>query len=143
MYNNAIMQQIAKMGLYEEIEITEDVRLLIEQNNKIVYKNNYYNDRTIDLYCPECKQKTTFQPSQEMTSNRFYGNSLDHLDEKQTSLIVFHYRCARETSHCFYVQLLCIRSKLIKIGQYPSRADIDYPELNKFSKFCPMKNYLK
>ena len=130
------MQEIASLGLYDEIELDERVKPIIHA----YLTNEHYNDLSIDLYCPFCGAMSTFNPSFEnqlITHNTQELSKLIGFTDNKMNFLVLHFRCARDKTHYFCVQLLPENGKLIKIGQYPSRAKIDAPELNKFKKILP------
>jgi len=136
MATNKIMQEIATLGLYDEIELDERVESVIHA----YLSNEHYNDLSIDLYCPSCGVMSTFNPSFEeqlITYNIQERSKLIEFKNNQMNFLVLHFRCARDKTHYFCVQLLPQNGKLIKIGQYPSRATIDAPELNRFEKILP------
>jgi hypothetical protein len=136
MATNEIMQKIASLGLYGEIEFDGRVRPVIRA---YLLKENY-NNLSIDLYCPFCGTMSTFNPSFEdqlIAHNDQNSPKLFEFEHGGMNFLVLHFRCARDKTHYFCVQLLPENGKLIKIGQYPSRATIDAPELNKFKKILP------
>jgi len=133
MATNEIIQKIASLGLYNSIELDEKVMLVIRD-----YLNNEnYNELAIDLYCPYCKIMSTFNPSNESQLNHSGYTNFAAFNKGLSNFIILHFRCARDKTHYFCVQLLPKNKKLIKIGQYPSRATIDAPELNRFKKILP------
>jgi hypothetical protein len=136
MATNEIMQKIASLGLYDEIDLDEKV-------NTVIYAylaNEHYNDLSIDLYCPFCGVMSTFNPSFEnqlIKRNDIENSLTKEFEYKRMNFLVLHFRCARDKKHYFCVLLLPKDGKLIKIGQYPPRATIDAPELNRFKKILP------
>ncbi len=54
--------------------------------------------------------------------------------EDDTRLMVFKFFCAMDnTHHLDYIVLTC-ENKMKKIGQYPSVADLSFPELKEYRK---------
>jgi hypothetical protein len=119
------------LGLYEQIEFEGNVLAVIRD-----YLNNQqYNDLSIDLYCPSCNMMSTFNPTDERQLSD--SRSMDYyyaFVNGKINFLVIHFRCARDKTHYFCVQLLLEGKYITKIGQYPSRASIDIPEVNKFRK---------
>ncbi len=141
------MQKLMESPLYENIEINQS-----DFDKLQIYFNNYNkNELSIDLYCPECKQISTFNATNEpqMSCNEPYSEARKFIDHYLTFGII-HYRCARNNQHYMCSQILFEQKKeidnkkkeikknyIIKIGQYPSKADIEFPEFNRFSKILP------
>ena len=141
------IQKLMESPLYEKITISnEDGEELRDYFNGL-----HLNDLSIDLYCPKCKQSSTFNPtresqleckSQRTESGKFFCND--------RNFGVLHYRCARDHNHYMCAQIIyedvveidnkkkeIKKEYIIKIGQYPSKADIEFPEFNRFSKILP------
>jgi len=140
MATNEIMQKIALLGLYDGIEIIDEVLSVI----KAYLAGNHYNNLAIDLYCPICRNMSTFNPVNEEQLIPRNDTSkyvkMEAFEGRRMNFLVLHFRCARDKTHYFCVQLLLENGRLIKIGQYPSRSAIDAPEFNKFSKILPEEN---
>lgn len=141
------IQKLMESPLYEKIEITNDE---FKQLQKF-FERYDTNTFSIDLYCPECKQLSTFNPSEEYQIE--YSSRISDFSKFYNHYIPFgilHYRCARNKQHYMCAQILlksiienenkkneCTKDFIIKIGQYPSKADIEFPEFNRFSKILP------
>lgn len=140
MSNSTFMQKLMEAPLYEKIQLDTE-----GANTIYYYLNAQDHDKmAIDLYCPLCKQISTFNPSKEgqmqcsygrTTSERFFNNYI--------TFGIIHYRCSREPLHYFCTQIMYEENKnkkeqfITKIGQYPAKAEIEFPEFNKFSKILP------
>jgi len=140
MATNEIMQKIALLGLYDEIDTVDDVLSVIKE----YLSGDNYNNLAIDLYCPLCKNMSTFNPvnEEQLIPRNDAGKyvKMEAFQGWRMNFLVLHFRCARDKTHYFCVQLLLENGKLIKIGQYPSRSTIDAPELNKYKKILPEEN---
>lgn len=139
---------LVNKGLYDSIEISIDD---VDELEKLFLLGKY-NVYTIDCFCPECGEKRIFESVDKkiqeetgfVTCNVFdYGShdivpsnaqKLSNLTNKRYSL---SFRCTRDHNHSLLFDLLFINDKIIKIGQYPSFADIS---ANKTKKY---KNILK
>ncbi len=53
---------------------------------------------------------------------------------EDTRIMIFKYYCAMENTHHMDYIVLTDEYKMIKIGQYPSVADLSFPELKEFKK---------
>lgn len=54
--------------------------------------------------------------------------------EEATRLMVFKFECSKDEAHRLDYVVLADQSSIMKIGQYPSVADMDFPELKKYQK---------
>ena len=90
---------------------------------------------SVESYCPKCKKVSIFKVK---TPSFNFSEEV----EKQipsTGVFVVAAGCMQDSagqysSHCGYEMNVCFRieyDKVIKIGQYPSRADIDFSSLDK------------
>ncbi|MCH7954372.1 MAG: short-chain dehydrogenase [Candidatus Marinimicrobia bacterium] len=94
---------------------------------------NLMHEETIDAYCVKCKKDGIFRPSEENVDNVHYSN-LDDFANHKSGLIEIIYECARESSHIYHTYFI-IEGKIIqKIGQFPSIADFQIPQVEKYRK---------
>lgn len=137
---NPIMQRIMESPLYEKIELDKDGSDSLYD----YFCGRDFNELTVDLYCPQCKSNSIFNPTHEKQiecdtpetePQRFFRHSIN--------FGILHYRCARDRNHYFCAQIIYEENEqntngsIIKIGQFPSKADIEFPEYNRFSKILP------
>lgn len=88
-------------------------------------------DITIDVYCPKCKKETVFSPENQV---------LKWVDAYRNPIVrngnyIVHFVCSRK--HCnsdLYYIFNLNNGLIIKIGQYPSIADLILPEIAKYKK---------
>jgi hypothetical protein len=130
---NSIMQELIEMSLYEEIDLDEDVTMVISD----YLRGESYNLLSVDLYCNECKSRSTYNPYHEEQIRSDFSSDEDAFFEEKVPFAILHYRCARDTAHYLTVQIMKKDNKLIKTGQYPSKADIENPEFDRFAKILP------
>ena len=133
MATNEVMQKIASLGLYDSINYDDNVKDVISD----YLCGRDYNNLAIDIYCPFCRKLTTINPSNENQLNNFGITNYAAFVDGKLNFLVLHFRCARDFNHYFCIQLIYIEKQLYKIGQFPSRATIDAPELNRFKKILP------
>lgn len=89
---------------------------------------------TVDIYCPSCESKSVFR----MGDQPFYGLADKEKAIKRYGLIIVQGKCARQSklyqsttcNHNFYALFERDADRLVKIGQYPSKADTDFGELD-------------
>ncbi|MDR9859522.1 hypothetical protein [Treponema socranskii] len=145
MSSNSFMQKLMELPLYEKISLDKDGADAIHD-----YMNgNHFDKLSIDLYCPLCKQISTFKPSNEGQMKCVYNMvDSDKFFNHYITFGIIHYRCAREPLHYFCTQIIHEldntkkESLITKIGQYPAKAEIEFPEFNKFSKILPKEKLL-
>ena len=104
---------------------------------------NFFTSGSIDAYCPNCKKRSVF---------RIQSGTSPYVTEKKQitkfGLITVCAKCTREThnellgrlencDHTFYVIFKRYNDELLKIGQYPSKADMDFGELDDSYKELP------
>lgn len=153
--NNVFAEFLQKKGLYDSIEINkdniDDLIALIAGKVKI------------NIYCPSCKEMRVFsmipiisQFSEEngITKLRPLGQELQYIQqmidsinegeiewlwrdsriEPATRIMVFSFVCAMDESHHLDYIVVTDSNQMEKIGQYPSFADLTFPELGVYNK---------
>ena len=134
---------------------------LTYQNSDINDVANFLAGKiAIDIYCPLCGDKRIHKARPNKIKKPSKMPVLQLIDspvEDNSSLAVdtfFHneeekrinqfssdnrhtlltYECTKDSGHNITFVIMLTSNKIIKIGQYPSFADIDKPELKKFKK---------
>lgn len=159
--DNVFGDFLVNKGLYDEIEITKDniyeLADLIGGHVKIdIYcpkckESRVFSCETIPYYWydehnqeikarPLEEEIVMWQQIQDMDGNPFADvpkgpwtwtkNSL----EDDTRLMVFKFFCAMDNAHHLDYIVLTFGDKMKKIGQYPSIADLEFPELKEYRK---------
>lgn len=148
-------------GLYDEIEITEDNIMqladLVGGHVKIdIYcpeckDSRVFSCEAIPYFFNESYQNgiekrllerelISWQEVQKMTSVRPDNSSKEPWSWTNQSIIddtrimVFKFTCAMDSQHHLDYIVLTQGNKMIKIGQYPSVADLSFPELKEYKK---------
>ena len=87
---------------------------------------------SIDSYCTSCNRETVFTPA---TREEKWTSQIDGSDTIRNGVHYAQFVCTRKTcsSWLFFVFMIESGSKVTKIGQYPSIADLVSPELRKYS----------
>lgn len=159
--DNVFGSFLINKGLYDEIEITEgnimDLADLIGGHVKIdIYcpeckENRVFYCESIPYYSNENNQKgiekrllereiITCQNIQKLTSVRPDNSQekpwtwTNQFIKDDTRIMVFKYICAMDSQHHLDYIVLTQGNKMMKIGQYPSVADLSFPELKEYRK---------
>lgn len=134
MAKNNFMQKLAVMPLYEEVKLSQDELGII--TNYLQFES--IEDDSIDLYCIHCKEHSIFKPVDKkqlhtgrVNSYAFYNKIMPYAG--------LHFECTRNYDHIFEMQIMYLNESIVKIGQYPSKADLKSPGWNKYSKVIPGK----
>lgn len=159
--DNVFGDFLVNKGLYDEIEITKDnifeLADLVGGHVKIdIYcpkcgESRVFSCETIPYYWYDDQKQEikewsleeqiiSWQQIQNMRVPRFAdapeepwtwtNNSL----EDDTRLMVFKFFCAMDNTHHLDYIVLTYGNKMKKIGQYPSVADLSFPELKEYRK---------
>ena len=134
---------LVNKGLYDNVDITIDD---LEELEKYLSKNEYTGN-TIDCYCPHCETNRVFAFSNseiheetgimsimiDDTAGRTRKPKKQEIfNSYLNKRYVLTYRCSRDRQHAILFDLIVIDSKIIKIGQFPSIADLVIPEISKY-----------
>jgi hypothetical protein len=107
----------------------------------------------LDLYCIECEQDSVFQtpfdpntlvnalPTPNISPTSRVNYSQEITESVRRSVIIMRDRifvvilhCSRKSDHSAYFIFRLSNQKLTKIGQYPSIADLHFPDIKKYRK---------
>jgi len=142
-------------GLYDNVSITVDDLDEME----LLLSGSIYNGYNIECFCIECNETRIFESvDKEIHEERGFMVTAINKDgpktkktKKETVLQQYldkryciSFRCTREHNHSLLFDLLITDNKMIKIGQYPSFADIlagnttKYKSTlsNKYREYC-------
>lgn len=131
-------------GLYDTVDIS--VKDLAEIQKYL--SNNEYTDNNIDCYCVNCETNRVFEycncEVREETGvirmdifDNETGRSRKPKPEEAFKGFLnrrysLTYRCTRERSHTIIFDLITTENQIMKVGQYPSVADMAIPEIKKY-----------
>lgn len=159
--DNVFVDFLVNKGLYDEIEITKDnifeLADLVGGHVKIdIYcpkcgESRVFSCEMIPYYWydehnQEIKGRSleeeivSWQEIQNMDGTRFVGDPeapwtwTNNSIENDTRLMVFKFFCAMDNTHHLDYIVLTYGNKMKKIGQYPSVADLSFPELKEYRK---------
>lgn len=139
---NKFEELLIEKGIYSAIEINQDdfdeMQTLFKKSGKIF---------TIDCYCIQCSEMRTFEVSScnYSSDNRiikyfnkdeggFYytgNNPMQMYTDCRYDLV---FQCTKNRQHTLVYDLVTTQKKMIKIGQYPSSADISKGDFKKYKK---------
>lgn len=153
---NVFSQFLQTKGLYDSMDITEEnIQELVDLLNGNV---------RISTYCKQCKAERVFTMKPVVCyvigrgeyealkvsdiiyeAQKFYCSTSNNplnamlgtataVAKEKSRLIVFEFICAMNNSHHLDFVVLTDNSTFRKIGQYPSVADLAFPELDKYNK---------
>ena len=160
--NNVFASFLQKRGLYDEIEVKrENVFHLIDLINGKVKIDDYCpscgENRVVYMepivYYRHIKENDGYVPillaNQLESSQKFsHGEIIRNEDDSTTlrwdwknweianevRIIIFKFQCSMDTSHRIDYIVVTDGCKIKKIGQYPSIADLSFPELKEYRK---------
>jgi len=139
-----VEELLVSKGLYNSVDITVDDLAELE---KYLSKSEYAGN-TIDCFCVHCGTNRVF----EYANNEVHDsigmvrmNIFDDVNAKARKpkkeeifnsylnrRYVLTYRCTRNKEHAILFDLIVSDDKIIKIGQYPSVADLLTPEIARY-----------
>ena len=159
---NTFAQFIVRSGLYEKYEVTkENIQDIIDVLNGHVRINIFCKECDEKRIFSLKKVMFPFQISEGSYELRSLGSELsshqsiqemcnmprpgDKFEEKEwywtnwqtedyTHVMVFKYQCALDSQHFTDYIIRTDGNLLTKIGQFPSVADLSFPELEKYNK---------
>lgn len=123
------------LQLYKEMELDEEkaqyLKYRIEgvkRGPKVTKSHGFF-----DSYCPYCKKESTFQ-SKDNIEVIYREPYADEKGINYETVLFATYCCSRVASHKVFGFFKIKENELLKIGQYPSRADLEVEKLSKYSK---------
>lgn len=139
-----VEELLVSKGLYDSVDITvEDLAELEKYLSKSEYAGN-----TIDCFCVHCGTNRVFEYADSEvhdSTGMVRMNIFDDVNAKARKpkkeeifnsylnrRYVLTYRCTRNREHAILFDLIVSDDKIIKIGQYPSVADLVIPEIAKY-----------
>jgi len=118
-----------EMPLYHEFDLSED------GIPEVIHDLLSYSG-TIDAHCIWCEKESVFD-----TSEYLYTNYAEwHWNESGFRRNAF--KCSRDPEHKYYVYYLKLgQNSFLKIGQWPSTADFQIPQAEKYRKILGDDQY--
>ena len=92
---------------------------------------------TIDAYCIWCGKEGVFRSYNYLNDNI----SIPPWTKRINGLIEIEYRCTRNESHAYHTYYFKVGDFLTKVGQFPSVADFQIPQIESYRKILGDKEY--
>lgn len=118
-----------EMPLYHAFDLS------IGTDAEKVYKLLSYSG-TIDAYCIWCDKESVFDTREHVYSSTSYWEW-----KKETEFRRNMYQCSRNNNHQYFIYYLKTKENLLKIGQWPSVADFQIPQAEKYRKIIGEAEY--
>ncbi len=131
---------LVNKGLYDSVEICIDD---LDELEKLL-SGSSYNGYNINCFCANCNEIRTFETVDKTIHNEsgfaridffndYYDPSIqeifnDYLNKRYS----LSFRCTRNHKHSILFDLLVTNNKIIKIGQYPSFADLANRDISRY-----------
>ena len=135
---------LVNRGLYDAIDIAVDD--LVEMQKYL--SKSEYTDNNIDCYCVDCETDRVFEYINcevreetgvirmnifdDMTGQRRKPKPDEAFREFLNRRYSLTYRCTRERTHTIIFDLITTDNQIVKVGQYPSFADMVIPDIKKY-----------
>lgn len=141
---NKFEDLLVNKGLYDAVDISvED----LEEMQRYLSKSEYTGNN-IDCYCINCETNRVFEYCDCEVREETGIMRMSYCDEDSTRSrkpkpeelfkeflnrrYSLSYRCTRDRNHSIIFDLITTDSQIIKVGQYPSVADMTMPEIKKY-----------
>lgn len=141
---------LLKSPLYEKFEIRKED-----------YKNAYnlfYCRERIDFYCPICQKDSTFEGKNQPISAKTGTyqsfeqiSKVSHVEHRnelfeiycnfQNKLLNIEFECTRNREHKAVFHFYKYENELIKLGQFPSIAQLNQDRIKKYRKVLTKEQY--
>lgn len=95
------------------------------------------NQKTIDAYCIWCDKEGVFRAHDYLSDNI----SIPRWTTRHNGLIEIEYRCTRNESHAYHTYYFKAGNFFTKVGQFPSVADFQIPQAEKYRKILEEEEY--
>lgn len=109
-----------------------------------IYNYLSYND-TIDAYCIWCEKESVFNITKKIfgfpDSSRSEFSGFQAWLKRGDMFDRIIYQCTREKDHSYYIYYLKEGMLFTKIGQWPSSADLQIPQAEKYRKILGEDQY--
>jgi len=100
---------------------------------------------TIDAYCVWCDKESVFDTTQPLGTDDLPGyqtyEQLKYWKNHGDGFIRITHRCSRESNHQYFAYYLKEGILFLKIGQWPSVADFQTPQAEKYRKILGENQY--
>lgn len=142
------IQKIYNSGLYEKFDLeTDELHEFIKLNFKDLHSSTKKQKTKIEKYCVECAKERVFSINfNEYSTPVVYRAQTSTEDDYIRSIIedkifTHTYNCEYDENHKIHYTFSIINNSIIKIGQYPSIADMEKNNLKKYSKILSKEKF--
>jgi len=100
---------------------------------------------TVDAYCIWCEKESVFNTTRVLDTDNYPNSYAYHritywkINENGFTQII--HTCTRDKSHKYYAYYFKSGDCFLKIGQYPSAADFQIPQAEKYRKILENEQY--
>lgn len=120
---------ITSTPLYSELSFPENAD---EKEKLSLIYELVYGITPFDMYCTECGSHSIFRNSGNGYSGSVYSNNGRSYVKFPDHEGIIRFRCSRNNTHSMSVAYKLVGLSVIKIGQFPSLADLLTPDLKKY-----------
>jgi hypothetical protein len=133
---------ILETPLYDKFTVSES-------DSQYLFSLIYFHDK-IDGFCPFCDKVSTFRGTQSFpTFGPYKPTEYAELEEVSPNAFSDFFEkiytvklvCTRNESHPMQMSFYLTDGKLLKIGQFPSIADLSMPSLRKYREVLTSEKY--
>jgi len=122
-----------EMPLYHELDLT--IGVIAEKAYEMMT-----HSETMDAYCIWCEKESVFDAREYV--GRSYSSTYSSWLKFDSGFCRNSYVCSRNENHQYFSYYLKLeKSKLLKIGQWPSVADFQIPQVEKYRKILGEEEY--
>lgn len=125
---------LLETGLYDSISFNPNIHI-----NEILNLDNI--QETFSVYCPTCKNNTVIIPEEDLTNAHYPKRGFKRIIEDR--FIGVTYKCSLNNKHLFSFLFHIDENKIIKIGQYPSVADLNEGNMGEYKVILDNDKYLE
>lgn len=165
LHDYSLEKFINEVSLYYKIPISLDSyrNSSIPNSDIDMFNSIFIGNARVMSYCIECEQSLTFIPTNsklfelinsELRNRISVQNQYNVKDFDLPQIIISYkeyfsreYKCAYNDSHSLVVDCKLIKDgnelAIMKIGQYPSIADLQFPEFKKYKSIFAYNDYME
>lgn len=118
-----------EMPLYHILDLSNGT--VAEQAHKLLSHSG-----TMDAYCIWCDKESVFDADEYLYSSPFNVWRRESGGFRRNA-----YKCSRDNDHKYFIYYLKTKDHLLKIGQWPSVADFQIPQAEKYRKILGEDQY--
>lgn len=119
-----------EMPLYHEFDLAIG---MVEEKIYEILSNRY----TIDAYCIWCDKEGVFRAYNYLSDNIY----TPRWTTRHNGLIEIEYHCTRNELHAYHIYYFKVDKFFTKVGQFPSIADFQIPQVEKYRKILGDEEY--